>query len=313
MAKRYTYAEVKHFIEVESESRCKLLSNEYKNVKTYMLFKCECGIDFKTTFEQFKDRNKRQCNNCGMQTTWNKLRLSYEEVKKFIEVISKSNCKLLSTEYINNSSDMIFLCSCGEEFVTTFNNFSNHNKRQCNKCSKKYRYDKDTYREKIHELYQNEYTVLGDYINANTPILIKHNDCDFQWFVTPCEIIRRNICPSCNKSIGEKRIVKYLKINKINYKEQYTFDDCRNKFLLPFDFYLPEYNLLIEYDGEQHYKPIDFFGGRERFEYQQQNDNIKNNYCKQNNIRLIRIPYWDFSNLEDILQHEISEVISNGQ
>lgn len=77
-----------------------------------------------------------------------------------------------------------------------------------------------------------------------------------------------------------------------------------------FDFYLPDYNILIEYDGEQHFKPVDFASkglewATKIFEYNQIKDKIKNDYCKDNNIRLIRIPYWDFDNIETILASEI--------
>lgn len=63
----------------------------------------------------------------------------------------------------------------------------------------------------------------------------------------------------------------------------------------------------------QHFKAIDYFGGNEALNDTKYRDNVKNNYCKQNNIKLIRIPYWDFSNLEEVLQQELSEVINDGE
>ena len=60
---------------------------------------------------------------------------------------------------------------------------------------------------------------------------------------------------------------------------------------MPFDFYLPDYNACIEYDGQQHFEPIDFFGGEEKFKKTIQRDEIKTNYCLVNNIRLLRIRY----------------------
>ena len=125
--------------------------------------------------------------------------------------------------------------------------------------------------------------------------------------ISPSNLLKGHGCPECVNSKGETIISEYLKENNINYISEYTFDDCRNKRPLPFDFYLPDYNLLIEYDGEQHFEPVDFFGGEEQFEYQKYNDNIKNTYCIKNNINLIRIPYWDFDNIEKILD----EVLSN--
>ena len=83
----------------------------------------------------------------------------------------------------------------------------------------------------------------------------------------------------------------YLAKHNILFKRQYRFNECKNIFQLPFDFYLQNYNTCIEYDGEQHYYPIDYFGGEEGLTKRQQNDEIKNNFCKENNIGLLRIKY----------------------
>ena len=112
-------------------------------------------------------------------------------------------------------------------------------------------------------------------------------------------------CPHCGMTYGEQEVANILKRYNIKYKFQHKYKDCRFINPLPFDFYLPDYNILIEYDGEQHYKPIDLFGGEEGFEYTKQNDNIKNKYCNDNNIKLIRIPYWDFNKIEEILVKEL--------
>ena len=98
-------------------------------------------------------------------------------------------------------------------------------------------------------------------------------------------------CPVCNDSIGEKEITQYLLSNNIEFIPQYTFDGCKNKKKLPFDFYLPAYNICIEYDGLQHFKPVDHFGGEEGFKQRQYNDSIKNQFCRLNDIQLIRIKY----------------------
>lgn len=114
-------------------------------------------------------------------------------------------------------------------------------------------------------------------------------------------------CPLCNGSKGENIIFKFLTERKINFKNEFTFDDCRNKNPLPYDFYLPEYNILIEYDGIQHFSPIDYFGGEAIFYYTKMNDSIKTEYAQKNKIPLLRIPYFDFENIENIL----SEFIRN--
>lgn len=103
-------------------------------------------------------------------------------------------------------------------------------------------------------------------------------------------------CPVCNNSIGEKCVIQYLKKHKIKFLPQYSFDNCRYKEKLYFDFYLPNYNACIEYDGIQHFEPVDFAGkgeewAKEQFKYTILRDNIKNNYCKNNGMQLCRIKY----------------------
>lgn len=79
--------------------------------------------------------------------------------------------------------------------------------------------------------------------------------------------------------------------NNIKYIKQKTFKECKDIKLLKFDFYLPEYNMCIEFDGIQHFKPIERFGGIDGFKKTKQNDKTKNIYCDKNNIKLLRIKY----------------------
>lgn len=116
-------------------------------------------------------------------------------------------------------------------------------------------------------------------------------------------------CRFCNVSQGELRISKYLDSQNIEYKTQYIFKECKYIKSLRFDFYLPQSNTCIEYDGQQHFKPVNFNGsqdgGLSSFIETQKRDEIKNRYCKDNNIKLIRIPYWDYENIEKTLQCKI--------
>ena len=101
------------------------------------------------------------------------------------------------------------------------------------------------------------------------------------------------------KSKGEDLIKRILELSNIGFISQFRFCKCKNKNPLIFDFYLPDYNCCIEYDGEQHFKPVDFFGGEKHFKIQQKNDKIKTEYCKENGIKLIRIPYTDYGKLNE--------------
>ena len=110
-----------------------------------------------------------------------------------------------------------------------------------------------------------------------------------------------NGCPKCAplKSKTEERIERFLKKNDILYQSQKIFIGCFYKNALRFDFYLPDYNLCIEYQGEQHFKCIDYFGGEENFKKSLERDSIKRKYCEENNIFLLEIPY-NIGNIDDV-------------
>jgi hypothetical protein len=106
----------------------------------------------------------------------------------------------------------------------------------------------------------------------------------------------------CIVSKGEREISQCLDSLKIKYEKEKTFKDCINPntgYELRFDFFLPDYNCCIEYDGEQHYETVDYFGGEDALTDTQYRDNIKNNFCKENNIKLIRIPYTEYNKINN--------------
>ncbi len=121
-------------------------------------------------------------------------------------------------------------------------------------------------------------------------------------------------CPYCfqksNISKGEKTIADILTEWNINFIPQFRFEDCKDILTLPFDYYLPDNNMCIEYDGEGHYLPIQFNRSSPEqaeasYKSTIKHDQIKNEYCASNNISLIRIPYYDFKNIETILYKEL--------
>jgi hypothetical protein len=114
------------------------------------------------------------------------------------------------------------------------------------------------------------------------------------FFQYPLHHIQGCGCPKCStRSKGEEIIEKFLIENNIDYNTQQTFKNCKYKNLLRFDFYLIKYNICIEYDGELHHKSIKYFGGDNTLKENIIKDNIKNNYCENNNIKLLRIKYTD--------------------
>ena len=127
-----------------------------------------------------------------------------------------------------------------------------------------------------------------------------------QFKQSPSNHLKSNGCQRCKMSYGEYRIEAFLKKSNINHICEYKFKDCIHIKPLPFDFYLPDLNACIEFDGIQHFKVVKYYKGtRGKLEEQQRRDNIKTDYCKHNDIKLIRISYLDVNNIENILNKEI--------
>lgn len=110
-------------------------------------------------------------------------------------------------------------------------------------------------------------------------------------------------CPVCKSSKGENNIMNLLDKYNIIYNREHRFIDCKASYRLPFDFYLPEDNICIEYDGIQHFTSIEKWGGSERYNKQKINDRIKDKYCIENDIKLLRIPYTNFDSIKKILYY----------
>ena len=127
----------------------------------------------------------------------------------------------------------------------------------------------------------------------------------------PVDILRgENGCKECYNSVGENLIASCLDDNNILYERQKTFDDCKYKNVLRFDFYIESMNIIIEYDGEQHFKPVTYGGLSEEEALHEYNltrirDKIKDEYCKKKGIELIRIPYYERKTIPTIINNII--------
>ncbi|PWT39112.1 hypothetical protein DKZ22_11745 [Limosilactobacillus reuteri] len=162
---------------------------------------------------------------------------------------------------------------------------------RCPKCSGVLKKNTEIFRREVYELEEESYTVLGEYVTAQTKIRMRHNKCGNIWEIKPYSFLSGKRCPRCRSSHGELSIENWLKRNGYFYIPQKKFPGCKDKHSLPFDFYIPSVNLIIEYDGMQHYQPVEFFGGIESFRRNSRHDAIKNKYCEDHNINLLRIPY----------------------
>lgn len=273
-----------------------------------------------------RTENETQKYCCENRTCSQKKKIElgcYDEIRKeimdlFYEYCNKYNCIPLSKEsdYIDAHHKLTFECKKHGIQKRTWNNIKKNINKECGfcpECGKENSIDSrrlkpDEVEIRINSVNQNILLNKNDYINNRTRNLkVLCGCCKKRIFVTNIEgyISGKNKCDYCarQQSNGERYTKSILEKYDINYICQKRFDECKDKRTLPFDFYLPEYNTCIEYDGEQHFKPI---RGKESFENTTSHDTIKNNYCNQNNIHLIRIPYWEFNNIEQILIKELN-------
>lgn len=206
-----------------------------------------------------------------------------------------------------NCNEHVYLThnECGHKYkvqVVAFNKG-----RRCPKCARNLKLKKEEVKNRLKE---KGFLLIGEYINANEKLLVKHIECENEWMVKVSKIFYQNRgCPECKFSHGESFIRRYLKENNIRYKREKRFNDCRNELPLPFDFYLLDLNTVIEYHGEQHYKCIDFFGGEEGFNKRRMNDEKKRNYCKEKGIEYIELSY-KLDNYEKV-KNKLDEVFTN--
>ena len=211
----------------------------------------------------------------------------------------------------------IFICpNCGQKFKTQIVGIKNNHTKSCG-CLQKTKASQNLKKYRLVHHPHNWKDLTGLRFGSWTALEYKG---DSKWLCKcDCGTIRevktdnllqgKSTSCGCSKSKGENLIKSFLFNAQINFESQKTFNNCRNpktNHLLFFDFYLPDYNCCIEYDGIQHFICEERnWNTQEHFEEVQYRDNIKNEYCKNNKIKLIRISYQDIDNIDNILKKEL--------
>jgi len=193
-------------------------------------------------------------------------------------------------EYKNSYTDIKIICPIHGEFSQ--NSYSHIKGSGCPKCiTEQSRIKIDDFIVRSNIIHNNKYDyTLVNYVNTRTKVKII---CPIhgEFSQTPNKHLQNRGCPHCRMSKGEIEIKKFLDTIKISYIYEYRFKDCKNINTLPFDFYLPTKNIVIEFDGQQHFESVYYWGGEYELKNIKLRDKIKNEYCKENNIKLVRIKY----------------------
>ncbi len=314
----FSYEYVKSCFE---EVGCELISTEYCGNDFRLDVVCKNGHLYKTTFGKF--RSGRGCNICGRISASEKQRFSFEYVRDFILNYGDGD-ELISTFYINNRQELDIKCnSCGKKYDTTFDGFRQG--YRCNTCSRKRGRSKQ-----IENILSDNYNFAilhPDLLlqwdwnkNEKNPYRLAPSSIISVWWICPkCgtsyqakinarTCLNKSGCPNCKSSKGEKIIYNFFNDRKIKNIPQYKINNCKDKRSLPFDCacWVKDTLILIEYQGRFHYNWVEGFITKENMLIMQKHDQIKRDYCKNNNIKLIEIPYWEKNNIEQILIKELS-------
>ncbi len=234
------------------------------------------------------------CNRCGWSRTGQK---HVDDKEKFIEKSRKKHGDKYNYDksmYVSSRSLITITCQHHGDFDQIAGTHSKgHGYMQCGiiTSAEKTSSNNKDFAEKSNKLHGNSYGYeLVEYTKADAKVKIvcKSHGLFMQ---TPHIHLSGHGCPKCNTSKGEKLVEDWLIEHEISHVREYRFQGCKNTNTLPYDFYLPNENILIEYDGEQHFRAIDYWGGEERFKKQQESDEIKTKYAIDNNIPLLRIKY----------------------
>jgi very-short-patch-repair endonuclease len=270
----------------------KYLEEDYKDNKTKVRIVCkEHGIFIQSPNAHLMPRG---CNTCA--------RRDFKSIESFItESNKKHNSKYdySKVNFVSVKSDVIIICPKHGEFEqNAYNHVLGSGCRKCSECEK---YTQESVLDKFKEVHGDRYDyslVNFKSIREKVEIICKKHGSFLQEAFSHYQ---NQGCPKCKSSKGEERIMKYLISNKIQYEYQKKFEGLKNQKYLPIDFYLPDYNLCIEYDGKQHFQPVEVRGGTESFEILKENDSKKAHFCQNMGINLLRIAYYDFDNIESII------------
>lgn len=305
MSRRVSFKEVQQRIKDKYGENISIISDEtkYKGTKYPLLFKCNvCGNILEKTPNNMFHYGCKYC--CKKEKTKRCLMYAQQKVLD-LEIIRERVKKRYGDEYViltredeycNTQKHVNILhTKCGREFkVTPRNLLAGYG---CSKCAKEYNSQtiyrllieknlksKNNFKDKVSKLYNNKISVNNeDYIKDKIPL---NAYCIYHgvFKTTPNRLLHGSGCPKCLQTKLERTIERML------LNEHTTFDYQR-KFqwlgLQKIDFYLPEYNVAIECQGKQHFKPVEYFGGDIAFKRMQELDKRKYDLCKEHNVKLL--------------------------
>ena len=254
----------------------------------------------------------RGCTLCGRERTVASRRITLEDflsrLKKYEPTITYVDGHKNMSKHVNVSCNV-----CGYKWSPFAYTLAHKHHFGCPKCAGNAIKTTEEFKAELAE-YAPFFELLSPYERAIKKVHVKCKDCGCDDWITPNKLKAGQGCKYCKESSGEKKIRHFLNDNDIGFEVQKRFDDLlgMGNGLLSYDYYLPQHNLLIEYQGVQHETPTKFHSSTDleanaALEKQKMHDEIKKAYAKDNNIDLLEIWYYDFDKIETILQNKLVE------
>lgn len=299
MTRKLTQEELDEFTNEEYE----MATPSQGMKKSIILVHKKCGYHWKTRLDSVINKGHR-CPYCSHHC-----KLTTEDFKQQVLDTIGTGYTVLS-EYKNNRTKIKMRHEvCGTEYEVRPNSIASNHTR-CPKCFGNSRYTQEEVQKIITDKLGPEFKVASHYHNNKKPITIEHIPMKHTFTTRLGSIIAGSIsCPICNESHMESITRQYLIAHNIPFESQKQFPDCRYQRKLPFDFYLPDNNTLIELDGWQHFKDIPYFNQHEGLTERTRRDAIKDKYCTDTGINLLRIGYSELDNL----MNDLDKYLSNFQ
>ena len=258
---------------------------EYIDANTKVKIICPIHGEFLQTPSRHTNM-KQGCPKCSHQSYPNTSEIFIEKARS----IYGDKYTYDKVNYKNNKTPITITCPVHGDFNIRPDNFlHNHG---CPKCGIHQRpqcrpWTTEEFIKRSQELYGDKFTYEKvDYKHCESKVIItckKHGD----FLITPDNFLRGHNCPHCATSLLEMKVKQILDDHKIKYIQQKTFDWLKYNGLLKIDFYLPDFNIAIECQGLQHFKPVDWFGGIETFEETKKRDQLKKELCESNGIKIL--------------------------
>ena len=274
-----------------------------------------CGNEINQSYNTYSlGHNKYPKDACRYCASKKQIEMRHDQLTNTMKekVLNKAKEKNYAVifdwnNYINQSTRIKYICKKHGEHEMSVGNFVKG--YGCPDCgnesvSKKMKLSLEEVIDIIESIDGNKLLNPEAYIRNSERNLLVKCSCGNIFKTSISKYPKKHKCSKCARSlsIGEEKIKNFLDNNNIPYTRQYKYEDCVDKKPLPFDFHINNDSINIEFDGKQHFEPI---YGQESLEYIQKHDAIKTKYCTDNNIKLIRINYLQYDDIDKILTKEL--------